>query len=120
MNGDLFMFPLGRPQVERDNVGNQLKIRNGPVEEFIGDGTGEVLVQLMVVSSKTRFSTRPTIRGGIERDMNGGVGDQEGNAISKLNGILPSRDVGVEVGGQEDWLRVGRGKSFRSETSIEE
>ena len=74
----------------------------------------------MIVGPKAGFSLVPAIGGGIEGDMNGGVGDQEGNAISKLNGILPSRDVGVEVGGQEDWLRVGRGKSFRSETSIEE
>ena len=44
MNSDLFMLPLGRPQVERDNVSNQLEIRNGPVKEFVGDGTGEILV----------------------------------------------------------------------------
>ena len=56
----------------------------------------------MIVGAESGKTSVPAICGRVERDVNGGLGDQEGHAVPELDCGLPPSDIGVKILGQVD------------------
>ena len=97
MYGDLLFLPFRCPEVEGDNMRNELEIRNVPFQVLIRDSTGKILVHGVVVASQTRFALVPGVRRRIERNVAIRVGNKEGDTIPDLNSLHPSLDIVEEV-----------------------
>ena len=83
-------------------MSNEFQVRDLQMAKVSRNCAGEILVIFVVVSSKSRKPIIPTISRRIKRDVQGRLGNQEGDTIPELDCGLPPTDVGVEILGEED------------------
>ena len=82
VNCHFVTVPSRTPEVDGDHVGQKFEVGNPEFFEVFGCGGGEVLVVGVVVSAQAGFTLVPSVRGSVQRDANGGFGDQKGDSVS--------------------------------------
>ena len=99
---------------------DKLKIGDVKIREIIRYGTREILVILVVIPAEPRCSPIHSVRGCIERDVNGGLWDEKEHPVSVLNRVLPPTNVFAEAFVEVYGLGMLGSKTFGGETSVEE
>ena len=119
MDRNLKLCPLDLPQMYGDHMGDKLKICNLEVSELIRNGTRKVFVVFVIVATKAGCSVFKSIGRGIQGDMDRGLGDEEGNAVSDSNCFLPPTDIVPEAFIEVNGLLELGGEPFGGETTVE-